>query len=80
MSTCSVCWTSHGCDLMRGHPGDHMCLEYNEDVSPDGNDWHEPVALYDVCSRSPVGAPRNFMADYSSPDTLFGPEVIGADG
>jgi hypothetical protein len=32
--------------------------------------------MYDVCSRSPIGAPDNFMADWSSPETLFGPEVL----
>lgn len=79
LKLCSVCWTSHGCDLIRGHPGDHLCLEYAEAL-PDQECWHDPVTFHDVCSRSPVGAPRNFMADYSSPDTLFGPEVIGAAG
>lgn len=75
--TCPVCWTSHGCDLPRGHPGDHLCLEYS-DALPDqnGGSWHVSVAFYTVCSRSPVGAPGNFMADYADRSTLFGPEVI----
>ena len=80
LTLCAVCWTSHGCDLAKGHPGDHLCLEYAEALpDQEGGNWHEPVALYDVCSRSPVGAPRNFMADYSNKSTLFGPEVIGTE-
>lgn len=79
--TCPVCWTSHGCDLARLHPGDHLCLEYAESLpEQDGNDWHRPVAFYEVCSRSPVGAPGNFMADYRDRSTLFGPEVINDQG
>lgn len=70
--TCPVCWTSHGCDLVRNHPGDHLCLEY-ADALPDQDD--QGAVLYDVCSRSPRGAPGNFMADWSDRATLFGPEV-----
>lgn len=76
---CPVCWGGHGCDLVRGHPADqdHLCLEYSDALpDQDGGSWHEPVAFYAICSRSPVGAPENFMADWSDRETLFGPEVI----
>ena len=75
---CPVCWTSHGCDLAPGHAHtDHLCLLYS-DALPDQDTGAHDVVLYDVCSRSPVGAPGNFMADWSDPSTLFGPEVIGS--
>jgi hypothetical protein len=72
---CAVCWTSHGCHLGRGHLAalGHICLLPSEHF-PDGQDGS--VVFYDVCSRSPVGAPGNFMADYSDRSTLFEPEVI----
>jgi len=74
--TCPVCWTSHGCDLPESHlpDQDHLCLGYSGAL-PD-QDTSADVIFYDVCSRSPVGAPGNFMADYSDRATLFGPEVI----
>jgi len=75
MKKCGVCWTSHGCDLSEGHAyPDHLCLLRTESL-PDQDDMG-PVVMYDVCSRSPIGAPDNFMADWSSPETLFGPEVL----
>jgi hypothetical protein len=41
-------------------------------------DGGSEIIMYDVCNRSPVGDPRNFMADYSDRETLFGPEVISS--
>jgi hypothetical protein len=77
MSTCPVCWYSHGCDLPRGHAHtDHLCL-IPTDHLPD-QDGGSEIIMYDVCNRSPVGDPRNFMADYSDRKTLFGPEVISS--
>lgn len=76
--TCPVCWTSHGCDLARGHPPElgHVCLAYADALPRQDTGWHADVILYDVCSRSPAGAPGNFMADYSDRATLFGPEAV----
>jgi len=75
MSECPVCWLSHGCDLVRGHAHtDHLCLAYTDHL-PD-QDTGSEIIMYDVCSRSPVGAPDNFMADYDDRATLFGPEVL----
>jgi hypothetical protein len=70
-----VCWLSHGCDLVLGHAHtDHLCLGYTGHL-PD-QDTSSEIIMYDVCSRSPVGASDNFMADYDDRATLFGPEVL----
>lgn len=77
MSECSVCWTSHGCDLVQGHAHtDHLCLLPSDHLPEQADGWHGKPVLYDVCSRSAVGDPDNFMADWSDPATLFGPEVL----
>lgn len=64
---CHWYWGSHGCGLLQGHRGDHVC--------PDPDDVEDPV-----CDSRPRGHPDLFhMAPLRSPSrTRFrpGPDVV----
>lgn len=48
---CDQFWYTHGCDLPRGHHGDHLCLNPEDEAS---NDYHQHgrVDILSVCSSA----------------------------
>lgn len=46
---CPVCWGTHGCDLPKGHAGEHQCIrDHNPDegdITPEHQPWAKPFCF-----------------------------------
>ena len=69
LQLCPLSWTSHGCDRIAGHDGDHLCIGYAPTtLQLEGTGWCQYVglesgqwaALQEICDREPAGSSRLF--------------------
>lgn len=58
---CPWMWHSHGCDLKRGHDGDHRCLNQTCDEHTDGQCPDCWPYEFTTCSSEPQGSKILFL-------------------